>query len=779
MTSPLKPGDIAGSLRIDRVLGKGAFGITYLATDANTGKSFALKEFAPESLVERRDDGAVFPSNPERFAEGLAAFVDDGRTLARLNHPNIVSVTACFEANGTGYLQMPWYDGEALHKLLQRGDALNRTEVLDLAAPLIDALIYLHGRGVVHRDIKPANIFVTREGKPLLIDFGAKGTSGSEGYAAPEQYVAGGAVDARSDLYGLAATLYRCISGQIPPSARERQEAFSSGKPDPLAPLSRVASADCADLADPIEAALALEPGRRPRDAATWKQAWLNAGGRVAPLEPDEREWLPAILLGVFLVLLASALVYLLWPGSPGDNGVTTQSSETPTESPLSPREEAQWRAALAADTAYGYQRFLEAFPDSIHDDQARLHLERLDHQAWGRTRMEGTRSAVESYLEQFPNGLHLADADILLNEIERTESAEQRRQEETARQDEAAWETTRRYATIDAVDRYLSDWPGGLHAEEARALRSQLQAGEDDLRAFEAAQKLNSIEAYQSYIDAFPRGSKLADALEAIDDLTLRPGKVFRDCADCPEMMVLPAGSFWQGSEEDTLLALKSEQPRRMVTFDEPFAIGLYEVSFEQWDLCVAEGGCETAAGDNGWGRGDRPVMNVSWNDAVAFTEWLSGKTGQNYSLPSESEWEYAARAGEESDWIGGSAETVCLHANVGGGESGFRWAHEACADTAATETLPGGSLRPNGFGLYDTVGNVAEWTLDCMNLSYLDAPADGSAWSRGICSSRVTRGGSWFTGTREIRLPARFNLKNGDRNDFTGFRVVRVIDP
>ncbi len=92
--------------------------------------------------------------------------------------------------------------------------------------------------------------------------------------------------------------------------------------------------------------------------------------------------------------------------------------------------------------------------------------------------------------------------------------------------------------------------------------------------------------------------------------------------------------------------------------------------------------------------------------------------------------------------------------------------------------ETLPVGSFKSNQFGIFDVIGNVAEWTLDCMNLSYLDGPADGSAWNRGICSSRMTRGGSWFTGTKEIRLPARFNLKTGDRNDFTGFRVVRKVD-
>ena len=346
------------------------------------------------------------------------------------------------------------------------------------------------------------------------------------------------------------------------------------------------------------------------------------------------------------------------------------------------------------------------------------------------------------------------------------------------AARDDAAWTQTQRAGTAAAVDAYLAAWPDGRHAAQARALRATIEAAANDRRAFDAATRLHTIEAYRAYTEAFPAGRHLAAALEAMDSLTLRPGKVFRDCAECPDMVVIPAGSFWQGSEETAPLALKKETPRRMVTFAEPFAVSVFEITFAQWDRCVADGGCSARPVDNGWGRGDRPVMMVSWNDAQEYTAWLSAATGQSYSLPSESQWEYAARAGEETDWLGGGPAEVCRFANIAGGESGFRWQHPDCADTTALQTLPVGSLEPNAFGVYDVIGNVAEWTLDCMNLSYLDAPVDGSAWGRGICSSHMTRGGSWITGSKEIRLPARFNLKNGDRNDFTGFRVVRKVE-
>jgi formylglycine-generating enzyme required for sulfatase activity len=169
---------------------------------------------------------------------------------------------------------------------------------------------------------------------------------------------------------------------------------------------------------------------------------------------------------------------------------------------------------------------------------------------------------------------------------------------------------------------------------------------------------------------------------------------------------------------------------------------------------------------------------MMVSWNDVQEYLAWLSEKTGQVYRLPSESEWEYIARADTTGPWLGGAPDAVCQFANVAGAETGFDWQHEACEDPLPVGTAPVGAFLSNRAGLYDVIGNVAEWTADCLNLSYLDAPTDGSPWTRGICSSHMTRGGSWVTGSRDIRLSSRFNLRNGDRNDFTGFRVVRDID-
>ena len=806
----LAPGAVIDNLRIDRVLGQGAFGITYLVTDQVLNKSFALKEYLPRELVSRSEDGVLQPISAGvsgQYSTGLSHFLAEGRTVAQLEHANIVKVFRCFEANGTAYLLMPYYRGEALHKLLKRSGTFTSEEARALSRPLLDALEYIHGKGLIHQDIKPANIYITENGQPILLDFGAAGqrldagTStrwklGSEGYAALEQSEATGSIGPWTDIYGLAATLYRCICGQIPVAAVQRQRALSEGESDPFQAIeSLVPGQEFSGILDAIGRGLALEPTSRPRSVEDWRPAFgqlkhgkdTTIGPVASGIEQEGREWLPIILLSTFSIILIGAVIYLFTGGGPDSDeleGDPTASSSEPVQPSdhmkySSPDETARWLAALEVDTPYGYQLFMQDFTDSIHQEQAEIHLERLDHQAWGYAREQNTVAAVAAYMDTFLSGQHEAEARVLMVEFRLAEEAAQRELMEQQRQDDEDWKKAHAERSIASMNEYLSAWPGGLHDDEAHALRRQIESEANDTRAFEAAAKLNTIEAYESYVSAFPKGRKVASALEVIDDLTLRPGKTFRDCTDCPSMVVVPAGSFWQGSEEDAPLALKMETPKRTVTIAEPFAVSIFEVTMEQWDQCVSDGACSTRPPDNGWGRGSRPVIMVSWNDAQEFVSWLSTRTGQSYSLPSESQWEYIARAGEESDWLGGSPARVCEFGNIAGGESGFRWQHEECSDQAAIETLPVGSFKANAFGVYDVVGNVAEWTLDCMNLSYLDAPGDGSAWGRGICSSRMTRGGSWFTGSREVRLPARFNLKNGDRNDFTGFRVVRKVEP
>jgi formylglycine-generating enzyme required for sulfatase activity len=235
-------------------------------------------------------------------------------------------------------------------------------------------------------------------------------------------------------------------------------------------------------------------------------------------------------------------------------------------------------------------------------------------------------------------------------------------------------------------------------------------------------------------------------------------PGDFFQDCKECGEMVVVPAGTFEMGSGADM------ESPIHRVIIAKPFAIGRYEVTFREWDLCVAAGGCKYSPSDRNWGRGDRPVIDLSWLDAKEFVKWLSEKTGQSYRLPSEAEWEYAARAGTSTPyWWGREIGTRQANCRECGGEG--------------AQTSPVGSFKSNAFGLFDTAGNAAEWVEDCWNDNYRNAPRDGSAWTTGQCQLRGLRGGSFDSQAKYLRSQARFRYDFDVRYLANGFRVVREL--
>ena len=256
-------------------------------------------------------------------------------------------------------------------------------------------------------------------------------------------------------------------------------------------------------------------------------------------------------------------------------------------------------------------------------------------------------------------------------------------------------------------------------------------------------------------------------------------PGSRFRDCTECPEMVVVPAGSFLMGSPPTEPGREADEGPRHRVRLPGAFAVGVYEVTFAEWDACQRAGGCAWDPPDQGWGRGRRPVINVSWEDARQYVAWLSSRTGERYRLLSEAEWEYAARAGTTTPFHTG--KTISPELANYNGELTYG---AGAGGTYRRQTVPVGSFPANEFGLHDVHGNVWEWVEDCWHGDYDGAPNDGSARGdargRPRCNWRVVRGGTWFYEPRLLRSAYRsWNFAGNRSSEFGGFRVVRTLDP
>jgi formylglycine-generating enzyme required for sulfatase activity len=257
------------------------------------------------------------------------------------------------------------------------------------------------------------------------------------------------------------------------------------------------------------------------------------------------------------------------------------------------------------------------------------------------------------------------------------------------------------------------------------------------------------------------PSPSGAADPLIPGEQRSLKPFDTFRDCEVCPEMVVVPAGRFVMGSPEDEVDRRADEGPQREVTIVRPFAVGKFELTFAEWDACMAAGGCRHTPSDNGWGRGKRPVVNVSWHDITnEYLPWVSRKTGKTYRLLSEAEWEYAARAGTTTPYSTGLTITQS--------QANFH---------SLKTTFLVGSFQPNAFGLYDMHGNVQEWVQDCLETSYLGAPIDGSAVTSASCDLRVLRGGAWNSTPRVLRSARRAWSLPVIRNSIIGFRIGRTL--
>jgi formylglycine-generating enzyme required for sulfatase activity len=404
--------------------------------------------------------------------------------------------------------------------------------------------------------------------------------------------------------------------------------------------------------------------------------------------------------------------------------------------------------------------------------------------QAWLSVKDTTDPAALEAFLQRHGESIYASPARERVNAIRQQPSqlAAATRGDQSspspaspsAAQSERAWLAVKDAAMPDLLEEFLRNHGTSRYAADARAKLDQLAAERKRSQVAGVVQPATppaSPGAATPAVGVFPQAR--ARALSAAQERMLKPGDTFEECEKCPQMVVVPAGSFTMGSPESETGRAANEGPERKVSIAKPFAAGKFAVTFEEWDACVAGGGCNGyTPADHGGRRGRHPVVNVSWDDAKAYVAWLSKTTGKTYRLLSEAEREFVTRAGTQTPfWFGATISSKQANYDgsiaYGSGEKGdYR-----------RRVLPVDFFAPNAFGLLQVHGNVAEWTEDCWRGSYANAPTDGSARTVPECGGRTLRGGSFADGPDALRSAARSGFAPGNRAGGVGFRVARSL--
>ena len=765
-----------------RVLGQGGFGITYLGWNVALDIPVAIKEYLPADLATREHDLSVVPQSSQAasdFAWGLDRFLDEARILARFQHVNIVRVHHFFEAHRTAYIVMEYAEGETLSQVLKSRGTLDEAELKAILYPILDGLEVVHGADFLHRDIKPGNIIIRDEdNSPVLLDFGAaRQAIGARsrsvtsiitpGYAPIEQYSTQGDQGPWTDIYALGAVCYRALTGKAPADATERVIR------DPVIPVAeRCGGQAGAGFLSAIDEALQMDKAARPQSVAAWRVALSGATPdtetdprpvvkpepegpsesrqRATVDDPSVRQ--PKKRRGPVFAAVACVLALLLGGGYYYEYIHLPEERRRAQEAEIARQSAAEDEAKRQRDeiiselmTGAASDLASDRLTSPVGNNAWEKYQAVLELESGHKEAIAGLDSIVGRYVVKFGTAL-------------------------SRKNFEKAGEYVSRIRGVWADAPVLSGLEGRLSAaREAERRREEAERRRREAeRARLAAEEAKRRQAEQRRQEQEAERAKLAaEEAEKRRRQEQRVGGKFRDCSECPEMVVVPLGSFTMGSPGGE--GIGDERPRHRVRIDYRLAVGVYEVTFAEWDACVSAGGCGGyRPDDRGWGRGNRPVINVRWEDAQSYVRWLSNKTGKSYRLLSESEWEYVARAGSVTAYSWGN-EIGHNRANCNG--CGSRWDNE--------KTAPVGAFSANAWGLHDVHGNVWEWVADCWNDSYTGAPADGSAWESGDCSRRVLRGGSWVSGPRHLRAANRFRYTAGDRFVVYGFRIARTVTP
>ena len=494
------------------------------------------------------------------------------------------------------------------------------------------------------------------------------------------------------------------------------------------------------------------------------------------------------------------------------------------------PVDEMVWNAVK--DSAYPavFDEFLSKFPDSQHLKAAQSRRDELKKQiaaaaaripppptadeiVWNAIKDSGYPAIFEDFLNKFPASSHQAEAQSRRADLAKQLDAAKAPPASTA--DEIVWKAIRQSRDPAIFEEFSVKYSTSPHAAAAQLRRDDLkkQIAEAAARVppppaadelvWNAIKDGRSPAIFEEFLSKFPESSRSVEVkarlnevqnkvvastspslpipeghaelgikvLSESDEAALKQKAGFKECEKCPAMVVIPPGNFLMGSTDSG--SKRAESSKHKVTFAHSFAVGRFAVTFEEWDACVADGGCNGyKPWDNGWGRGKHPAINISWSDARNYVAWLSERTGKPYRLLSEAEREYVTRAGTASSfWWGASVSR--RQANYDDKTS----QDKTSKGGTGQRTMPVDSFQPNPWGLYQVHGNIWEWVEDCLNDNYAGAPSDGTAWVTGKCDQRVLRGGSWVSKADAMESGSRYGVQAEGRVSNVGFRVARTL--
>ncbi len=757
--------------RVIRKINQGGMATVYLAIQISVGRIVALKVMNPLLNTD--------PAFSERFQS-------EATIVGQLSHPNIVSVYDIGHHQGLNYIAMDYLPNGSAHEKMING--ITGEEALGMLKQIASALDHAHEKGYIHRDIKPENILFRADNTAVLTDFGvAKGISmssrmthagtvvGTPHYMSPEQSK-GVNVDGRSDLYSLGIVFFELLTGTLP---YQGDEAVTVALKHISAPLPKLPTTY--SIYQPLlDKLLAKDPQQRFQRGKDLVAAIenLEMTRRKPTLSPNTNDATVGNLFTQLMQVIARA-IYWRWQKLQRLRWSKTSGFYLKTATDL----EQYYLESEAQDASARNELRTQVNHDFLthHSTKIRwLAIGVLLLIGWGAFGIywntlssqgvlpdSDTTALVSSSSSSIENSISSSHTSASSSSLSSQESSNIKSSSSSIKKSSSSSVSSSSSTPLFALTITREPAKAAVRILNVRDVYTDgvlLKSGKYHLEVSH-----DGYETQNRWITINDNDMNVQFILlkkEISNTSSVAAKKTTRAVARTKPLMVkIPGGSFKMGSNQDS-----TSSPVHQVTV-KSFSISQHEITFSEYDHFAKDTG-RSLPSDNRWGRDTRPAINVSWDDAKAYTLWLSKLTGKKYRLPTESEWEFAARANTTTDfWWGNDINGSRDRANC------RRGCNSQYSGLFGSKTAPVGSYEANPFNLFDTSGNVAEWVEDCYAVDFKQHPNDGSAYQMKQCSRRVVRGGSTKDDAGRITNYARDYYPPEMTQENVGFRVVEEL--